>query len=96
MNVYQQIENRRAEILRIAEDHGARNLRLIGSVARGDVHDGSDLDLLVEFESGRTLMDHAALMLALQSLLGLKVDVASERGLRPRVRSRVLAEARPL
>lgn len=96
MNVYQQIEKRRAEILRIAKDHGARNLRLIGSVARGDVHDDSDLDLLVEFEHGRTLMDHAALMLALQSLLGLKVDVASERGLRPRVRSRVLAEARPL
>jgi uncharacterized protein len=96
VNVYQQIEKRRAEILRIAKDHGARNLRLIGSVARGDVHDDSDLDLLVEFEHGRTLMDHAALMLALQSLLGLKVDVASERGLRPRVRSRVLAEARPL
>ena len=96
MNLYQQIENRREEILRVAEDHGARNIRMIGSMARGEAHEGSDLDLLVKFDRGRTLLDHAALMLALEDLLGLKVDVASERGLRPRVRSRVLAEARPL
>jgi predicted nucleotidyltransferase len=96
MNIHQQVQSRREEILRIAEDHGARNIRLIGSVARGDEGPKSDLDLLVDFEAGRTLLDHAGLMLDLESLLGFKVDVASERGLRPRVRQRVLAEAQPL
>ena len=77
--------NRRAD--------GARNVRLIGSVARGDDRADSDLDLLVELDKGRSLLDHAALMIELEALLGCKVDVATEQGLRPRVRDRVLAEA---
>jgi hypothetical protein len=91
-----EISEKRAQILRVAAAHGARNVRVFGSVARGDSGAESDVDLLVEFESGRSLLDHAALQIELEALLGRRVDVASERGLRPRVRERVLREARPL
>jgi predicted nucleotidyltransferase len=90
------LQSRREEILEVARRHGARNLRVIGSVARGEETPESDIDLLVEFEPGRTLLDHAGLMLDLQDLLHRRVDVASDRGLRERVRQRVLREARPL
>jgi hypothetical protein len=93
MTIRERLNERRAEVLRAAERHGARNIRLIGSVARGDAGADSDLDLLVELERGRSLLDHAALMIELEALLGCKVDVATEQGLRPRVRDRVLAEA---
>ena len=88
------LDARREEILRLASAHGARNVRVFGSVARGDSGPGSDLDFLVEFEPGRSLLDHAALQIELEALLGRRVDVASERGLRPRIRERVLREAR--
>jgi predicted nucleotidyltransferase len=88
--------SRRGEILRVAATHGARNVRVFGSMARGESGPDSDLDLLVEFEPGRSLLDHAALQTELEALLGRRVDVASERGLRPRIRERVLREARPL
>ncbi len=91
-----EITGKRLEILRVAAAHGARNVRVFGSVARGDSGVESDVDLLVEFEPGRSLLDHAALQIELEALLGRRVDVASERGLRPRVRKRVLREARPL
>lgn len=84
---------RRGEILRIARRHGARKIRVFGSVARGETRPDSDLDLLVEFEPGRSLLDHAALVIELESFLGRKVEVASEHGLRPAIRERVLAEA---
>jgi len=90
------LRRKRPEILRIAERHGARNLRLFGSVSRGDADERSDIDLLVDLDPGRTLLDHAALVLELEELLGRKVDVATERGLRPTVRQRVLSEATPL
>ena len=90
------LDNLRSEILRVASAHGARNVRVFGSVARGDSGPESDLDLLVDFEPGRSLLDHAALQLEMEALVGRNVDVASERGLRPRVRDRVLSEARPL
>jgi hypothetical protein len=93
MTIRERLNEKRAEVLRAAERHGARNVRLIGSVARGDARADSDLDLLVDLDSGRSLLDHAALMIELETLLGCKVDVATERGLRPRVRDRVLAEA---
>ena len=84
---------RREEILRIAGRHGARKLRVFGSVARGKAQPDSDLDLLVEFEPGRSLLDHAALMIELESFLGRRVEVASERGLKLGVREWVLVEA---
>lgn len=71
-------------------------MRVFGSVARGEADEKSDIDLLVEFESGRSLLDHAGLRLELQDLLGCKVDVVSERGIKPRIRERVLREAVPL
>ena len=90
------IEEKREEILRIAAQHGASNVRVFGSVARGEADAESDIDFLVEMEPARSLFDHAALFLALQELLGCKVDVVSGRGIKPRIRERVLHEAVPL
>lgn len=87
------LKSRREEILKIAAKHGARNVRVFGSVARGEADFQSDIDLLVEFKRGTTLLGHAALVQELEDLLGVKVDVVSERGLRDRVRERVLREA---
>ncbi len=90
------LKAKREDILRIAAKHGARNVRVFGSVARGEADEQSDIDLLVEMESDRSLLDHAALWLELQEVLGCKVDVVSERGIKPRIRERVLKEAVPL
>jgi predicted nucleotidyltransferase len=87
---------RREEILRIAARHGARNVRVFGSVARGEADSKSDLDLLVEFLPGSTLLSQNAMIRELESFLKVKVDVVSDRGLRERIRERVLAEAVPL
>lgn len=84
------------EILRIARENGAHDVRVFGSRARGDARPDSDLDLLVRFETGRSLLDLVGLKLELEDLLGIKVDVVSERGLSRYIRERVLAEARPL
>jgi uncharacterized protein len=87
---------RRDEILRVARRHGATRVRVFGSVARGQADSDSDVDFLVDMEPGRSLFDIAALLLELRDLLGCEVDVVTERGLRPRIRDRVLAEAVPL
>ncbi|MGC8876669.1 nucleotidyltransferase family protein [Thermus sp.] len=87
---------RREAVLGLCARHGAVRVRVFGSVARGEAREGSDLDLLVVFEEGRTLLDHARLKLALEGLLGVPVDVVSEGGLAPRLRERVLREAVPL
>lgn len=87
------IRNHRDEILRLARAHGARKLRLFGSAARGDDRSDSDLDLLVEMEPGRSLVDHVALKQDLEGLLGCDVDVVTEQSLHPRLRDRVLREA---
>lgn len=87
------LKQRRTEILAVAARHGASNIRIIGSVARGDDDEKSDIDLLVQFEPGRSILDQAALIDDLAQLLGRKVDVASDDGLRPRVQARVLPEA---
>jgi len=83
----------RAEILQLAREHGAYNVRLFGSVARGDDQPDSDLDLLVDMEPGRSLLDHIALQQDLEDLLGREVDVVTESSLHPRLRDRVLREA---
>jgi len=86
---------KKAEILRLAEVHGGHNIRVFGSVVRGDNGENSDVDFLVEFEKGRTLLDLIGLKLDLQDLLGTTVDVVTPNSLRY-VRERVLAEARTL
>jgi len=90
------LQERRDEILRAAERHGARNVRVFGSVARGEADDASDVDFLVDMEPGRSLLDLGGLLMELRTLLGREVDVVTEGGLRPRLRERVLREAVPL
>jgi predicted nucleotidyltransferase len=92
----EQLNTKRDAILEIAARHGASNVRIFGSVARQEARHDSDVDILVDLEPGRTLLDHAALMIELEELLNCKVDVATERGLKARIRDRVLAEAVPL
>jgi predicted nucleotidyltransferase len=87
---------RREEILRLAKRRGAHSLRVFGSVARGEANENSDLDLLVAWEPGRSLMDHAGLVQDLQELLGVKVHVGTEKSLHWYVRDRILHEATPL
>jgi len=93
VDIVEFLKTKRDEILSIAAKYGAHNVRIFGSVARGEAGSESDLDVLVELEPGRSLMDHAGLILDLQELLGCQVDVVTEKGLRPRLRERILAEA---
>jgi hypothetical protein len=96
MGLDEVLKDKREDILRIAARHGARNVRIFGSVARGEADDQSDIDILVEMEPGRSLFDLGGLLMDLQDLLGRKVDVVTEKGLRERVRERALKEAVPL
>ncbi len=93
MDIDRLLKAKREEILRIAAKHGARNVRIFGSVARGEARSGSDVDFLVELEKGRSLFDLGGLLMDLQDLLGCKVDVVTVNGLRARIRDRVLQEA---
>jgi hypothetical protein len=86
----------RPQILSIASKYGAHNIRVFGSVARADADESSDIDLLVEMESGRSLFDLGGLQSELEAALGHPVDVVTEKGLKTRIRSRVLQEAIPL
>jgi hypothetical protein len=90
------IKLRRQEILAIAQRYGARNVRLFGSVARGEARPDSDIDFLVELEPGRSLFDLGGMLYELQELLGVEVDIVTRNGLRARIRERVLQEAIPL
>jgi predicted nucleotidyltransferase len=93
MDAEARVKQKRAEILRIATKHGASNVRIFGSVARGEARFDSDVDVLVDLEPGRSLLDHVALQLELEELLGCRVDVVTERGLKPGIRERVLQDA---
>lgn len=86
----------RTEIERLANQYGARNLRIFGSVARNEAGPKSDVDVLVTFEPERTLLDVAGFELGLEDLLGCEVDVVEEGGLSPHLEKRILAEAVPL
>ncbi len=93
MSIYEKLQERRPEIIAIAAKHGAYNVRIFGSVARHEADSASDLDLLVEMEPERSLFDLGGLLMDLQELLGCQVDVVTEKGLRGRIRERVLKEA---
>jgi uncharacterized protein len=88
-----ELNKHRDAILRLAAAHGARNVRVFGSVARGTASETSDLDLLVAMEPGRSLLDLVALNQDLEDVLGRPVDVVTEGGLSPYLRDRILAEA---
>jgi predicted nucleotidyltransferase len=90
------IVKRREEIIALASRYGASNIRIFGSVARGDSTDASDLDLIVRLEPGRSLFDLGGLLMDLRDLLGVKVDVISENGIRDRWRDHLMAESVPL
>jgi predicted nucleotidyltransferase len=96
MNANQLLQSKRQEIMQIAARHGAYNVRVFGSVARGEARPDSDVDFLVNLEANRSLLDLARLLRELQTLLNRPVDVVTEAGLRPRLRPQVLKEARPL
>ncbi len=89
-----ELRAKRDEILAIAGRWGATNVRVFGSVARGEATDGADVDLLVDLEPDRTLLDLGGLLMDLRDLLGVAVDVGTD--VKPRIRERVLAEAVPL
>ncbi len=96
MGIEELLQTRRDEILRLAAKYGAYNVRVFGSVARGEADPGSDVDFLIDMEKGRSLFDMGALLMDLQALLNRPVDVVTERGLRERIRERILKEAVPL
>ena len=96
MAIDERLMEKREEILRLCTTYGARNLRVFGSIARGEDDAWSDVDFLVEMEPGRSLFDLGGLQYELERLLGRPVDVVTERGLKARIRDRVLREAVPL
>jgi len=90
------LKEKREDILRLAEEYGALNVRVFGSVARGEADEKSDIDLLVKMRDDYSLFDLGGLWADLQDLLGCHVDVVPETGLRERIKDRVLKEAVPL
>ena len=90
------LERNRPDILRIANEHGAKNVRVFGSEARGEAGPTSDLDLLVDMDADRSLLDLVGLGQDLEDLLGRRVDVLTAGSIHPRLRASVLADARPL
>ena len=96
MSLQELVQARREDILRTASQHGAYNVRVFGSVARGEDDEKSDIDFLIDMEDGRSLLDLGGLLIDLEELLGCRVDVITEKGLKERIRDRVLQEAIPL
>jgi predicted nucleotidyltransferase len=90
------LKEKREDILRVAAKYGAHHVRLFGSVARGEADELSDIDFLVDMEPGRSLLDLGGLQVELEALLGCRVDVVTEKGLKMRIKGRVLAEAVPV
>jgi predicted nucleotidyltransferase len=96
MTIDELLKAKRDEILRIAGKHGASNVRVFGSAARGEAGPESDVDLLVELDPDLSLLDFVALKQDLEDLLNLEVDLVTEQRLHHRIRERVLREAQPL
>ena len=93
MNVGELLANKRNQILKISASHGARDIRVFGSVSRGDATEKSDIDILIKLEPGRSLLDIVAIKQDLEDLLGYNVDVVTEDGVSPYIRDQVLNEA---
>ncbi|OZH52541.1 DNA polymerase subunit beta [Hydrocoleum sp. CS-953] len=96
MKIREILQQKREEILNLAAQHGASNIRIFGSVARNEEREDSDIDFLVDMESDRSLLDRIGLIQDLEDLLGRKVDVATVKGLRESFRERIMSQAIPL
>ena len=96
MTVEELLREKRDEVYRIARKHGASNIRIFGSVARGKARPDSDLDLLIDAGPDTSSWFPAGLILDLEELLGCRVQVVTEKGLNPYIREHVLREAVPL
>jgi len=96
MNIGQELKAKRTDILHLADRHGATDVRIFGSVARGEARSDSDVDFLVKMGPERSLLYHVALWQDLEDLLGRKVDLVSEKALHRLMRDQVLKEAVPL
>jgi predicted nucleotidyltransferase len=96
MGVAELLNLKREDVLRVAARHGARNIRVFGSAARGEAEPSSDVDFLVELEEGRSLLDLVGLWQDLEKLLERPVDVVEPEGLHWYIRDKVLREAVPL
>lgn len=97
MKDFEALQKNRVQILAIAAKHGAFNVRVFGSVARGEDTPDSDIDFLIDYDPEKvTPWFPGGLLMDWQDLLGCKVDVLTERGISPLIRERVLAEAKPL
>ena len=93
MDINDLLQEKREAILRLAAKYGAQNVRVFGSVVRHEADTQSDIDFLADMEPGRNLLDMGGLLMDLRELLGREVDIVTERGLKPRIRERVLQEA---
>lgn len=93
MSVLELLRQRRNEILKLASQHGASNVRVFGSAARGEANAGSDIDFLVELEPDRTLFDLGALLMDLQDLLGRKIDIVTDDSIYWLLKRKIMKEA---
>lgn len=96
VNTFELVRAKREEIQKIAARHGARNVRVFGSVARGDARPGSDVDFLIDADAVTTSWFPAGLVQDLEALLGRRVEVVTERGLNHLIRDEILREAVPV
>ena len=96
MAIADRLKEKRSDILRITGRYGAHNVRIFGSVARGEAGEKSDVDFLVELEPERSLFDLGGLLVELQALLGCSVDVVTEKALHWYIRDSILREAKPI
>lgn len=96
MGIDEILKSKRNEILRLAAQHGIKNLRVFGSVARGEANPDSDVDFLVDMDQGRDYLDLGGLLMDLQDLLGRKVDLVTEPALHKSIKKQILQEAVPL
>jgi len=96
MDLEKLIQDKGEEILRVSRQHGAQRVRIFGSAARGEADETSDLDILVEMETGSSLLDIIAIKQEIEDLLGCRVDVVTESAISPYIRENVLKETRTL
>jgi predicted nucleotidyltransferase len=96
MSTLNELQSRRAEILAIAAKHGANNVRLFGSVVRGEDREDSDIDFLVDMQENRSLFDLIGLQQDIEKAIGRKVDVLTPNGINRHLKDRIMGEAAPL